>query len=288
MARNSSGFVSLINNKGLDTRTAAFVKLMYQTLAPSGEPAAGEQPEQRLSKPLSEYKEDALSIIQQDLEALSSALKLWLAEPSQAATATTAATVAKKAPESTENQNGQQAQGRFERDSSTSTSISAFLQTVGEAVITAQGELDKSLAAPENANASAAYRIPKLSAEIAFEVEKVNEEGVSILLASRSSSERESLRQKVCFDIVATPLPAELSARNQLAAIIFNRLPEGNPWRKRLTGATLVRQARGTLALSLEGGPAVLVIPDEGALVQGPLKLDDALAKALESIAAKA
>jgi hypothetical protein len=111
--------------------------------------------------------------------------------------------------------------------------------------------LDKTLTAPDNANVSAAYRIPKLSAEIAFEVEKVDEHGVSILLASRSSSERESLKQKVCFDIVATPLPAELSVRNQLVAIILNRLPEGNPWRERLAGSTLLRQARGTLARSL-------------------------------------
>jgi hypothetical protein len=38
--------------------------------------------------------------------------------------------------------------------------------------------LDKSLTAPDNTNASAAYRIPKLSAEIAFEVEKADESGV--------------------------------------------------------------------------------------------------------------
>ncbi len=282
MAKNSSGFVDLIV-PGLNAKTVAFVKLIEQTLAQSEPPATGEQPAQRFSGPLSKYKDSELSSIRQDLEALSSALKLWLSEPSQAVTAAT------DAPSTAAGQVEQQAKGG-ETDVRAPTTISAFLQTVGEAVITAQGELDKSLTAPDNANVSAAYRIPKLSAEIAFEVEKVDERGVSILLASRNSTERESLKQKVSFDIVATPLPAELSARNQLAAIILNTLPEGDPWRKRLAGATLLRQARGTLALSLEGegGPAVLVAPDAGEPVQGPLRLDGALGKALESIAAKA
>lgn len=283
MARDSSGFVSLIAN-GLNAKTAAFVKQIQDTLAQSDTSATGEQPGQRFSGPLSRHKDSELSTIQQDLEALSSALKLWLGEPAQAVVAAMDAT------DALDVQVERQARGTPEADVRTSTSISAFLQTVGEAVITAQGELDRSLTAPDNVNVSAAYRIPKLSAEIAFEVEKVDEHGVSILLASRRASERESLRQKVCFDIVATPLPAELSARNQLAAIILNRLPEGDPWRKRLAGATLLRQARGTFALSLEGegGPAVLVAPDAGVPLNGPLKLDGALAKALESITAKA
>lgn len=280
MARDLNGFGSL----SLSGKTAAFVTQIAQTLNQSNISATGEQPWQRFSGPLAKYKDGELSTIQRDLDALSAAIKLCLGTSSQVP----AEAADTQAPANAGIQAKEQAS---EADDRKPTSISVFLQSVGKAVIEAQGELDKSLTAPDNTNVSAAYRIPKLSAEIAFEVEKADESGVNILLASRSSSERESLKQKVCFDIVAVPLPAELSVRNQLAEIILNRLPEGDPWRERLAGATLLRQARGTLALSLaiqgQDGPSLLVAPDSGDTVKGPLKLEPALGKALASILAK-
>ena len=289
MQKNLQGFVDLINTT-VSPKTANFVKQIQGVLGQSGETPTGEQPGQRFSATLSNYKSDELVAIQRSLEALSSAINLWVGAQGQAVTASIAASADADVPGAEVEPAVQLAKGG-ETEKRSPTSISVFLQSVGKAVIEAQGELDKSLTAPDNTNASAAYRIPKLSAEIAFEVEKADESGVNILLASRSSSERESLKQKVCFDIVAVPLPAELSVRNQLAEIILNRLPEGDPWRERLAGATLLRQARGTLALSLaiqgQDGPSLLVAPDSGDTVKGPLKLEPALGKALVSILAK-
>jgi hypothetical protein len=88
MAKNPSGFVNLIA-PGLNAKTAAFVKLIEQTLAQSEPPATGEQPAQCFSGSLSKFKDSELLSIWQDLDALSSALKLWLSEPSQAVTAAT-------------------------------------------------------------------------------------------------------------------------------------------------------------------------------------------------------
>lgn len=284
MARNLNGFGSL----ALNDETAEFVERIRETLNQPSAPDTFEQPGQRFSGPLAKYKNDDLARIQLELEALTGAIRLCLgtSTPSPAQVAGT------QSPADDGIRVKGQASRAIEADDRTSTSISDFLETVGKAVITAQGKLDKSLTAPDNTNVSAAYRIPKLSAEIAFEVEKADKDGVNILLASRSSSERESLKQKVCFDIVAVPLPAELSVRNQLAEIILNRLPEGDPWRRRLAGATLLRQARGTLALSLavqgEDGPSLLVVPDSGDMVEGALKLEPALSEALTSILAKA
>ncbi len=289
MQKNVQGFVDLINTT-FSPKAANFVKQIQGVLGQSGETATGEPPGKRFSATLSNYKSDELVAIQRSLEALSSAINLWVGAQGQAVMASTAASVDTDVVGAEVEPAVQLAKGG-ETDKRSPTSISVFLQSVGKAVIEAQGELDKSLTAPDNTNASAAYRIPKLSAEIAFEVEKADESGVNILLASRSSSERESLKQKVCFDIVAVPLPAELSVRNQLAEIILNRLPEGDPWRERLAGATLLRQARGTLALSLavqgQDGPSLLVAPDSGDTVKGPLKLEPALGKALASILAK-
>ncbi|WP_374499994.1 hypothetical protein [Zoogloea sp.] len=289
MQKNVQGFVDLINTT-FSPKAANFVKQIQGVLGQSGETATGEPPGQRFSATLSNYKSDELVAIQRSLEALSSAINLWVGAQGQAVTASIAASADADVP-GTEVEPAVQLAKGGETDKRSPTSISVFLQSVGKAVIEAQGELDKSLTAPDNTNVSAAYRIPKLSAEIAFEVEKADESGVNILLASRSSSERESLKQKVCFDIVAVPLPAELSVRNQLAEIILNRLPEGDPWRERLAGATLLRQARGTLALSLavqgQDGPSLLVAPDSGDTVKGPLQLEPALGKALVSILAK-
>ncbi|MBK7849436.1 MAG: hypothetical protein IPJ73_21650 [Zoogloea sp.] len=295
MARDQSELTS-IAKRGIDPETFALMKTIKQIVgAPAG--ATGDFPERHIAEALNDLKDGDLLKIQENLELLSDALKLWLGEPSQAPTATTSAMDTADVKDQADaldagsGRGGHPPRGASEADNRTPTTISAFLQSVGKAVIEAQGELDKSLTAPDNTNASAAYRIPKLSAEIAFEVEKADESGVNILLASRSSSERESLKQKVCFDIVAVPLPAELSLRNQLAEIILNRLPEGDPWRERLAGATLLRQARGTLALSLavqgQDGPSLLVAPDSGDTVKGPLKLEPALGKALASILAK-
>lgn len=276
MAKDQTGFAKLIE-RGLNPKTAEFIKKIKHSLdQPVGDGApAPEQPADRFSGPLSDYKKD-LPAIQKDLEALSSALALWLGTPGKAEAGDT-----KEA--------GAVAVGEAATKSPAKppTSIDAFLTSLGKAVITAQGELDRSLEGPDKASLSAAYRIPKLSAEIAFEVETADKSGINILLASREKEERESLKQKVSFDIVATPLPAELSARNQLAAIIFNQLDAGHPWRQRLAGATLVRARRGTLALWLDadGGPALLIAPDDAAKpVHGPLPLDDALGKAFRAV----
>ena len=285
MAEDQSGFTKLIGD-GLDLKTVEFIKIIKQSLdqpVPEGPPVPSAA---RFSAPLAKYKKD-LPAIRKDLETLSSALALWLGTQDEAKTDTPKST-GKGAPAALDAAGAASKAAKAESaDSLKPTTIDDFLASVGKAVITAQGELDKSLAGPDKASLSAAYRIPKLSAEIAFEVQTADKSGINILLASREKEERESLKQKVSFDIVATPLPAELSARNQLAAIILNRLDSGDPWRQRLAGATLVRAERGTLALWLDadGGPALLIAPDDVFKpVQGALKLDDALGKAFKSV----
>lgn len=289
MAKDQTGFADLIA-RGLDPKTLEFIESIKQSLdQPATTDGAPVQAKDRFSAPLAKYKK-TLPAIQQDLEALSSALALWLGTAGTAETGTSKTTDALAAGETAWAFGAPAATAKVAGQEAVKpqpTSINDFLASVGKAVITAQGELDKSLAGPDKASLSAAYRIPKLSAEIAFEVETADTSGINILLASREKEERESLKQRVSFDIVATPLPAELSARNQLAAIIFNRLDSGDPWRQRLAGATLVRAERGTLALWLDadGGPALLIAPDDVSKpVQGALKLDDALGKAFKSV----
>jgi hypothetical protein len=111
-------------------------------LAPAG--ATGDFPERHIAEALNDLKDGDLLKIQENLELLSDALKLWLGEPSQAPTATTSAMDTADVKDQADaldagsGRGGHPPRGASEADNRTPTTISAFLQSVGKAVIEAQ------------------------------------------------------------------------------------------------------------------------------------------------------
>jgi hypothetical protein len=97
------------------------------------------------------------------------------------------------------------------------TDLSMFFRSVGEGVLDAQRQLDQasvsySLGEPAHATA---YRIPKVSAQINFAITSVTAGGFNVFVAKRESELKSAQQQRVSFDIVAAPAPAQL--REELA-----------------------------------------------------------------------
>ena len=86
MAKDQTGFAKLIGD-GLNPKTLEFIKNIKQSLDQPVTDGPPVQPADRFSAPLAKYK-NALPAIQQDLEALSSALALWLGTQDEAKTNT--------------------------------------------------------------------------------------------------------------------------------------------------------------------------------------------------------
>jgi hypothetical protein len=98
-----------------------------------------------------------------------------------------------------------------------------FFSNVGRALVSAQRELDEHSreyiervrAQPALRHASpTAFRIPKLSADIKFALERTDKEEVGLVFFKAESSRRELHQQSVQFEIVAVPssLPSEKEA----------------------------------------------------------------------------
>jgi len=98
----------------------------------------------------------------------------------------------------------------------TRLSLSGFFASVGEGLIGAQRALDqqseqyvRSLGDRATALPSV-FRVPKVSAELQFAIEIIDEKRIDIIFAAKESSQRRAMQQKIAFDIVAMPPPVEL------------------------------------------------------------------------------
>ena len=135
MAKDQTGFAKLIGD-GLNPKTLEFIKNIKQSLDQPVTDGPPVQPADRFSAPLAKYK-NALPAIQQDLEALSSALALWLGTQDEAKTNTPKST-GKGAPAALDAAGAASKAAKAESaDSLKPTTIDDFLASVGKAVITA-------------------------------------------------------------------------------------------------------------------------------------------------------
>ncbi|MEM7355670.1 MAG: hypothetical protein AAF657_32950 [Acidobacteriota bacterium] len=99
--------------------------------------------------------------------------------------------------------------------------LGQFMTDVGQSVIGAQGLLDqqaKQAMRSGSQDMPTLYRIPKLSAEVRFAVENVENKGVNILFYKNVNTAQQEHQQSVQFDLVAVPPPPELLAELRSAA----------------------------------------------------------------------
>jgi len=98
------------------------------------------------------------------------------------------------------------------------STIAAFFDAVSDGVVNAQKALDlRSIAYNDPLPGSNAarvkpelptlFRIPRVSAEIQFEISSVSSHGMNIFVAQSSSQTEERMQQKVTFEVVAVPPP---------------------------------------------------------------------------------
>ena len=104
--------------------------------------------------------------------------------------------------------------------------LSSFLVNIGEAVVDAQRELDKeserylSETAGKDHLVSSVFKIPKVSANIKFAVNRRRGKKFGILVSRRKTESETSLNQGLDFEVMAVPPPPEV-----LSEIIKNGMP---------------------------------------------------------------
>jgi hypothetical protein len=89
--------------------------------------------------------------------------------------------------------------------------FSQFLQSIGEAMVSAQRELDQEthryIAAAKAGSMPAMFRLPRLNAQIRFELEGTKETGFNLILYRSDSTSKEMRQHSLDFEIVAVPPP---------------------------------------------------------------------------------
>ena len=124
-------------------------------------------------------------------------------------------------------------EGQGSRAASTNEGISFvdFLSRVGQAVVDTQRQLDqksREYLAQHSTNefaAPAAFRLPKLSGKMLFELEYDKNKGVNLVFHSRSDKEIQRNQQSIEFDIVSVPAPpgaAEAVRKQASIDLIFD------------------------------------------------------------------
>lgn len=126
---------------------------------------------------------------------------------------------------------------RAPRSESTSkVSLSTFFSNVGSSVIEAQDLLDKEISAKRihdhldpltGTIPRAMYRIPKVSAEVNLGFDLSDSKKVNMFVFGKEHSEKESMQQKVSFEIVSVPAPIELIDETAERRVILDRLALG-------------------------------------------------------------
>lgn len=98
--------------------------------------------------------------------------------------------------------------------------ISSFFEAVGTGIVVAQRQLDDqsykynegkplvdSDPQREKPEMPTLFRIPRVSAEIQFNIRSASESGFNILIAQSKEEQEQSVQQKVSFEVVAAPPP---------------------------------------------------------------------------------
>lgn len=101
-------------------------------------------------------------------------------------------------------------------DRAESTELETFFTQVGRSLVSAQQQLDQRsqeytaqlTAAGADPSMATLYRIPKVSAELKFAIEKVSKKGINLLVHKAGSQSSVLNQQSVNFEIAAIPAPA--------------------------------------------------------------------------------
>lgn len=95
--------------------------------------------------------------------------------------------------------------------------LETFFESVSRGMIDAQRDLDRRSVEYSGSAAPGAlptaFRIPKANAEFQFGIESSTTRGLNVLILSAEQSQKEMVRHKVSFDVVAVPPPPEVVAR---------------------------------------------------------------------------
>ncbi len=95
--------------------------------------------------------------------------------------------------------------------------LETFFESVSRGMIDAQRDLDRRSVEYSGSAAPGAlptaFRIPKANAEFQFGIESSTSRGLNVLILSTEQSQKEMVRHKVSFDVVAVPPPPEVVAR---------------------------------------------------------------------------
>lgn len=142
-----------------------------------------------------------------------------------------------------------------------------FFRSVGASMVRAQEDLDEASGdylaknPPGGAVLPSVFRIPRVTAEARFALEKVREGGFDLLFFKDVKSRRESHQQSVSFEIAAVPPPPELIAelRRNLPTIDLVLDPV---LRRRLFAALAESDADAAVKELLKGaGTSLLIWP---------------------------
>lgn len=121
---------------------------------------------------------------------------------------------------------GGSSRGDGDDDGPNATSLEDFFSQVGGSLVSAQRQLDQrsqeyiaELAATgAGRDMATLYRIPKVTAELKFALEKVDTQGINLLIHKQGTEASTLNEQSVQFEIAAVPAPAEtLDAIQRLA-----------------------------------------------------------------------
>lgn len=161
-----------------------------------------------------------------------------------------------------------------ESESISKISLSDFFSNVGSSVIEAQHSLDKEIASRrihDHLNPltrtipRAMYRIPRVSAEINLGLDLSDSKKVNMFVFGKEYSEKESMQQKVSFEIVSVPPPVELIDETAERRAIFDRLASEEDLEKVALrdglGAAFVRRGPESwlVALGTAAPPSVIL-----------------------------
>jgi len=146
--------------------------------------------------------------------------------------------------------------------------LDTFFESVSQGMIDAQRDLDRRSMEYSGSTAPGAqptaFRIPKASAEFQFGVESSVSRGLNVLVLSAEQSQKEMVRHKVSFDVVAVPPPPEVVARMAterpgLAARLLQVADDPETEKDEAAGAKILAANIGR-ALWLGGPQGILVV----------------------------
>lgn len=193
-------------------------------------------------------------------------------------------------------QGGEAAERSHEKSASKTDrmSLEDFFANVGSGVIEAQKRLDREserylddLHKQSGLALPSMFRVPKVSAEFQFAVEKDATLGFNVIIASNSETQRREMQQKIAFDIVSVPAPPELldglADRRSIAARLMSVAAAGEG----AAAAALVEQIAAALILRGTGAWLVASVDAHGQLLLGIVPYDPAAAISIECLVVK-